>query len=76
MTSITIKKATISTVTVTGAADGDVVSLSVPNASQTTTGSFSAWVSAINTVTVRYRIAALVGSEDPTSGTFKVTVTK
>jgi lysophospholipase L1-like esterase len=64
------------TITVTGAADGDVVSLSVPNASQTTTGSFSAWVSASNTVTVRYRIAALVGAEDPASGTFKVTVTK
>jgi len=64
------------TITVTGAADGDVVSLSVPNASQTTTGSFSAWVSATNTVTIRYRIAALTGSEDPASGTFKVTVTK
>jgi len=64
------------TITVTGAADGDVVSLSVPNASQTTTGSFSAWVSATNTVTVRYRIAALVGAEDPASGSFKVTVTK
>lgn len=64
------------TITVTGAADGDVVSLSVPNASQTTTGSFSAWVSATNTVTVRYRIAALTGSEDPASGIFKVTVTK
>ena len=64
------------TITVTGAADGDVVSLSVPNASQTSTGGFSAWVSATNTVTVRYRIAALVGTEDPASGTFKVTVTK
>jgi len=64
------------TITVTGAADGDVVSLSVPNASQTTTGSFSAWVSATNTVTVRYRIAALVGAEDPASGVFKVPVTK
>jgi len=64
------------TITVTGAADGDVVSLSVQNASQTATGSFSAWVSAANTVTVRYRIAALTGSEDPASGTFKVTVTK
>lgn len=64
------------TITVTGAADGDVVSLSVPNASQTTTGTFSAWVSAADTVTVRYRIAALTGSEDPASGTFKVTVTK
>jgi len=64
------------TITVTGAADGDVVGLSVPNASQTTTGTFSAWVSATNTVTVRYRIAALTGSEDPASGVFKATVTK
>jgi len=64
------------TIPVTGAADGDVVSLSVPNTSQTATGTFSAWVSATNTVTVRYRIAALTGSEDPASGTFKVTVVK
>lgn len=64
------------TITVTGAVDGDVVSLSVPNASQTTTGSFSAWVSATNTVTVRYRISALVGAEDPASGVFKVSVLK
>jgi len=41
-----------------------------------TTFTVSVWVSATNTVTVRYRIAALVGSEDPASGTFKVTVTK
>jgi hypothetical protein len=64
------------TITVTGAADGDVVSLGVPNASQTTTGHFFAWVSATNTVSVRYSIAAIVGAEDPASGTFKVTVTK
>lgn len=63
-------------ITVIDAALGDVVSLGVPNASQTTTGSFFAWVSATNTVTVRFIPGVLVGSEDPASGTFKVTVTK
>lgn len=63
-------------ITVIGAALGDVVSLGVPNASQTTTGSFFAWVSATNTVTVRFIPGVLVGTEDPASGTFKVTVTK
>jgi len=64
------------TITVTGAADGDVVSLGVPNASVTATGRYFAWVSAANTVTVRFSPTILVGSEDPASGTFKVTVTK
>jgi len=64
------------TITVTGAADGDVVSLGVPNASVTATGRYFAWVSATNTVTVRFSPTILVGSEDPASGTFKVTVTK
>jgi len=62
------------TITVTGAADGDVVSLGVPNASATT-GVFFAWVSATNTVTVRFHNTS-GGSTDPASGTFKVTVTK
>jgi len=64
------------TITVTGAADGDVVSLGVPNVSVTATGRYFAWVSATNTVTVRFSPTILVGSEDPASGTFKVTVTK
>lgn len=64
------------TITVTGAADGDAVSLGVPNASVTATGRYFAWVSATNTVTVRFSPTTLVGSEDPASGTFKVTVTK
>jgi len=64
------------TITVTGAADGDVVSLGVPNASVAATGRYFAWVSAANTVTVRFSPTILVGSEDPASGTFKVTVTK
>jgi hypothetical protein len=64
------------TITVTGAADGDVVSLGVPNASITATGRYFAWVSGTDTVTVRFSPTILVGSEDPASGTFKITVTK
>lgn len=60
------------TITVTGAAVGDPVLLGVPNASITTTATFWAWVSATNTVTVRFSPKT---TEDPASGTFKVTVT-
>jgi hypothetical protein len=63
------------TITVTGAADGDVVSLGVPNASVNANTNYTAWVSAADTVTVRfnnYSSAAV----DPASGTFKVFVTK
>lgn len=61
------------TVTVTGAAVGDPVQLGVDNASLTTTGSFSAWVSSTNTVTVRYSPKA---TENPASGTFKISILK
>lgn len=61
------------TVTVTGAADGDAVSLGVPNGSVTATATYSAWVSAANTVTVRFSPKA---TEDPASGTFRVSVIK
>ena len=61
------------TITVTGAADGDVVTLGVPNGSVTATATYSAWVSAANTVTVRFSPKA---TEDPASGTFKVRVIK
>jgi len=61
------------TITVTGAADGDPVLLGVPNRSITATSSYTAWVSATNTVTVRFSPKA---TEDPASGTFKVTVSK
>ena len=63
------------TITVTGAADGDAVFLGVPNASTLASGSFSAWVSAANTVTVRFANNS-GGALDPASGTFKVTVNK
>jgi hypothetical protein len=64
------------TITVTGADIGDVVALGIPNASIVANGSFIAWVSATNTVTVRFNNYASSGSSDPASGTFKVKVLK
>jgi len=63
------------TIAVTGAADGDVVSLGVPNAAVNANTSYSAWVSAANTVTVRFNNYS-IGTVDPASGSFKVFVTK
>jgi hypothetical protein len=63
------------TITVTGAADGDVVSLGVPNAAVNANTSYSAWVSSANTVTVRFNNYSS-GTVDPASGLFKVFVTK
>jgi hypothetical protein len=64
------------TVTVTGAVDGDVVTLGLPNASvPAAASSFTAWVSAANTVTVRFSNHSGV-AQDPASGAFKVFVTK
>lgn len=62
------------TMTVTGAAVGDVVSLGVPTGSVTTTAQFSAWVSAADTVTIRCRTDA--AGENPASGSFRATVIK
>jgi len=62
------------TITVTGAALGDTVSIGVPNGSIINgTAMFSGWVSATNTVTVRY--CNLVSGQ-PASGTFRATVTQ
>ena len=63
------------TITVTGAADGDVVSLGVPNAAVNANTFYSAWVSAANTVTVRFNNYS-IGTVDPASALFKVFVTK
>jgi hypothetical protein len=60
------------TITVTGAVDGDPVAIGVPNACATT-GTFFGWVSASNTVTIRF-FNNSGGSVNPTSGTFKVKV--
>ena len=63
------------TITVSGAAVGDVVSLGVPNAAVNANTCYTAWVSATNTVTVRFNNYSS-GAVDPNSGTFKVFVTK
>ncbi len=63
------------TLTVTGATDGDIVQLGVPNAATNANSCFTAWVSAANTVSVKfnnYSSAAI----DPASGTFKIIVLK
>lgn len=63
------------TITVTGAANGDVVSLGVPNSSVNANTCFTAWVSATDTVTVRFNNYSS-GAVDPASGTFKIKVLK
>lgn len=63
------------TITVTGAVDGDPVDVGAPNGSVNDNTSFFAWVSAANTVTVRFNNYSS-GAVDPASGTFKVTVNK
>jgi hypothetical protein len=63
------------TISVTGAADGDPVALGVPAAAVPAGGSFTAWVSSANNVSVRY-CNNTAGSLDPASATFKVSVTK
>jgi len=64
------------TITVTGAALGDTVSLGVPNASITNDISFFGWVSATNTVTIRCTNISLATARDPASGTFRATITQ
>ena len=64
------------TMTVTGAVDGDPVSIGTPNGSVPTNGTYFAWVSSANTVTVRFANNSLTLSIDPASGTFKATASK
>lgn len=61
------------TITVTGAATGDTVALGVPAASVIAGGFFSAWVSAANTVTVRF---CTLSNGNPASGSFRADVWK
>jgi hypothetical protein len=63
------------TIALTGAADGDVVLLGVPNASILPDSCYTAWVSAANTVTVRFNNYS-AGAQNPASGTFRVSVVK
>jgi|GEM_PF-394991 len=65
------------TITVTGAADGDAVSLGVPNAAASIGGAnYSAYVSSANTVTVKLYNSNGITSIDPASATFRVSVLK
>lgn len=61
------------TLTLTGARDGDTVIVTPPNASVPNGGTFNAWVSADDTVSVRFHNYTS-GSLDPASGSFRVTV--
>lgn len=63
------------TIAVGGAALGDTVSIGVPNASVMANSSYSAWVSAAGTVTIRFTNAGAL-PRDPASGTFRATVFK
>ena len=63
------------TATVTGSSDGDPCSLGVPNVSNVGNGNFSCFVSAANTVTVKFCNPS-AGALDPASGSFKITVFK
>ncbi len=63
------------TVTLTGAALGDVVTLGVPNAAATSANTcYTAWVSAANTITVRFNNYSVATAYDPASAVFRVSV--
>ena len=62
-------------ISMAGAAVGDVVSLGVPVGSVTPQGMFSVWVSASSIVTVRFANLSSA-SQNPASGTFRAMVTK
>ena len=61
--------------TITGASSGDVVSLGVPNAAVMNNSCYTAWVSAANTVTVRFNNYDNA-DKDPASAVFKVIIMK
>lgn len=63
------------TITVSGASDGDAVSIGVPNVATNANSCYTAWVSATNIVTIKFNNYS-TSSIDPASGTFKVTVLK
>ncbi len=63
------------TLTITGAADGDAVSLGAQAGAINPNSNFTAWVSAANTVTVRFNNYSS-GAIDPASGTFRISILK
>ena len=64
------------TATVTGAAVGDVVTVTPPLAAISAHSCYTAWVSAANTVTVRFNHYGTGGATNPASGVFNIIVTK
>jgi hypothetical protein len=62
------------TIAVTGAVVGDVVSLGAPSIPNK--GTFFAYVSATDVVTVRYANNDLTTAKDPSSGPFKIRILK
>jgi hypothetical protein len=60
---------------ITGAEEGDVVALGIPNSVNLNHSCFTAWVSATNQITVRFNNYG-TGALDPVSATFKVKVFK
>lgn len=63
------------TLTVTGAADGDVVAVGVPNATTTIDTCYTARVSSANTVTIKFNNYSAI-AVNPPSGLYKVKVFK
>lgn len=63
------------TISYPGAAIGDFVLLTVPNVSVNPNSSFTAWVSAVGIVTVRFNNYSS-GSIDPVSGSFRINVSR
>ena len=80
-TALAANSCEVLTVTVTGAADGDIVDLGVPNALSDVDGAterttFFGWVSAANTVSVRRCNVTGTVTADPTAATVRAGVTK
>jgi hypothetical protein len=65
----------ILTITVTGAADGDAVVLGIPSAAMAIDGTYTAYVSSPNTVSIVFTNNTW-GTLNPGSGTFRVTIIK
>lgn len=64
------------TVAVTGAAVGDIVNLGVNNAAVAANSCYTAWVSATDTVTVRFNNYSAGAITPTTVNTFKMQITK
>lgn len=64
------------TMTVTGAADGDVVQIGIPNAAMLASSDYQAYVSAANTITIRFTNTQGFFSADPPTATFRATIIK